>query len=540
MQEQLARHSVVSAPSKIKAAQYLRMSTENQRYSLAYQRDAIADFATQHGFEIVRSYVDKGRSGLTVKGRDALSRLLRDVVSESAKFRAILVYDVSRWGRFQDADESAHYEFLCRRHGFKVEYCAEHFENDGTPMATIIKGVKRAMAGEYSRELSVKTAVTKRKAALQGYWTNGKPGFGYRRGVVTPDGELVRIMEEGDRKALQNFRTKLFLGPEEEVEIVRQMFRWRAHQRLSGGQIADRLNSQRKRDRDKFWTASAVRHVLGSEKYTGTLIVNKSTYRLKTDKHLFPPEEWIRLPNMVPAIIDKKLYDAARKVSLDRSRKYTEAEIIEDLSKAFEKHGKITAQIVRNDRSIVSSSPVLRQFGSYSKAFSKIGAKSRVDQSWRRLNERSAKIHRKVKVEVNRFCRDHDRRAVWLSASRFQIEDTFVVRIAMLKSRPLKKWQKRWEAMLSPCGPCDFFLAPLLDQQHRTIECYYLVPSALVTTCKIKIGGETPDAYREFKHASLEAAMALLQLVPMETRNDESAVGDTANSLVKNQSRQSP
>jgi hypothetical protein len=31
----------------------------------------------------------------------------------------------SRWGRFQDADESAHYEFLCKSAGIPVHYCAE-------------------------------------------------------------------------------------------------------------------------------------------------------------------------------------------------------------------------------------------------------------------------------------------------------------------------------------------------------------------------------------------------------------------------------
>ena len=29
-------------------------------------------------------------------------------------------------------------------------YCAEQFENDGSPVSTIVKGVKRAMAGEYT------------------------------------------------------------------------------------------------------------------------------------------------------------------------------------------------------------------------------------------------------------------------------------------------------------------------------------------------------------------------------------------------------
>ncbi len=58
------------------------------------------------------------------------------------------------WGRFHDADESAYYEYICRRAGIDVQYVAEQFENDGSPVSTIVKGVKRAMAREYSRELS--------------------------------------------------------------------------------------------------------------------------------------------------------------------------------------------------------------------------------------------------------------------------------------------------------------------------------------------------------------------------------------------------
>ena len=73
-----------------------------------------------------------------------------------AQYSSILVYDVSRWGRFQDADESAYYEYICRQAGVSVHYCAEQFENDGSPMSTVMKSMKRTMAGEYSRELSTK------------------------------------------------------------------------------------------------------------------------------------------------------------------------------------------------------------------------------------------------------------------------------------------------------------------------------------------------------------------------------------------------
>ena len=115
------------AQDLIPAAQYLRMSTDHQQYSLDNQADAIARFAAEHGFTIVKTYSDPDKSGLRLKNRPGLKQLLKDVVDGRLEFRAILVLDVTRWGRFQDIDEAAHYEFLCKKAGIPVHYCAEQF-----------------------------------------------------------------------------------------------------------------------------------------------------------------------------------------------------------------------------------------------------------------------------------------------------------------------------------------------------------------------------------------------------------------------------
>lgn len=65
---------------------------------------------------------------LSAKG---LQRLIEDVVQTAEPYKAILVHDVRRWGRFQDTDESAHYEYLCKAAGVPVhvilqsEKCSE-------------------------------------------------------------------------------------------------------------------------------------------------------------------------------------------------------------------------------------------------------------------------------------------------------------------------------------------------------------------------------------------------------------------------------
>jgi DNA invertase Pin-like site-specific DNA recombinase len=129
-----------------RAAQYVRMSTDHQRYSIQGQKKVIAEYAVLNNIEIVRTYADEHKSGLTIKRRPALKRLISDIENGCTDFDIVLVYDISRWGRFQDTDESAYYEFICKAAGISVIYCAEPFENDGTTLATLIKVLKRAMA----------------------------------------------------------------------------------------------------------------------------------------------------------------------------------------------------------------------------------------------------------------------------------------------------------------------------------------------------------------------------------------------------------
>jgi DNA helicase II / ATP-dependent DNA helicase PcrA len=70
--------------------------------------------------EIVQEYSDHGRSGLNIAGREGLNQLVSDVESKRTDFSALLVYDVSRWGRFQDVDESAYYENVLKRAGTEI------------------------------------------------------------------------------------------------------------------------------------------------------------------------------------------------------------------------------------------------------------------------------------------------------------------------------------------------------------------------------------------------------------------------------------
>jgi DNA invertase Pin-like site-specific DNA recombinase len=105
----MAMHDPAANPPSsrlVRAAQYLRMSTEHPQYSPANQAAAIALYAAAHNIGVVRSFLDENKSGTSIKGRRGLQGLLPRVLLGTADFEMILVYDVSRWGRFQNGDDS--------------------------------------------------------------------------------------------------------------------------------------------------------------------------------------------------------------------------------------------------------------------------------------------------------------------------------------------------------------------------------------------------------------------------------------------------
>ncbi|MGB7160436.1 MAG: recombinase family protein [Tepidisphaeraceae bacterium] len=252
------------------AAEYVRMSTEHQQYSTENQREMIRDYARRKGFEIVRTYADEGKSGLRIEGREALQHLIDDVQRGQANYRAVLVYDISRWGRFQDTDESAYYEHVCKRAGIQVAYCAEQFENDGSPTATIIKSVKRAMAGEYSRELSSKVFQGQCRLIQLGYRQGGPAGYGLRRMLIDQTGSPKAELKRGEHKSLQTDRVILVPGPEEEIEVVRWIYHAFTKEGKQESNIAQILGQQGiPSESGRPWTKGMVHQILTNEKYIG-------------------------------------------------------------------------------------------------------------------------------------------------------------------------------------------------------------------------------------------------------------------------------
>ena len=304
----------MASPLFLPAAQYLRTSTRQQPYSIESQEEAILEYARRKGFFIARSYMDIGRSGLTLNNRPGLSSLLNDLIEGTCNCRAVLVYDISRWGRFQDLDESAHYEFICRLLNVEVHYCAESFANDGEVSTFILKTLKRAMAAEYSRDLSSKCFQAQKSLAQSGFRVGGATGYGLRRMAISQDGSRTEL-RSGEYKSLSMDRVVLVPGPEQELSVVRTIFAMAAAKGSTYRGIAAELNKRGIPYRSgRPWKDFAVQGIIKSPKYIGTTIWNRISGQLGTIRRHNPPEQWISVANALMPIVDSTVFEQAQRV----------------------------------------------------------------------------------------------------------------------------------------------------------------------------------------------------------------------------------
>lgn len=394
---------VAEAPPRplVRAAQYVRMSTEHQKYSTENQAEIIAQYASRRGLEIVKTYEDSGKSGLRLDGRQSLQQLIADVRSGKADFKAILVYDVSRWGRFQDADESAYYEFICREAGIAVQYCAEQFENDGSLSATIIKSMKRAMAGEYSRELSVKVFTGQCRLIRLGFRQGGAAGYGLRRYLVDEHRQPKAVLHHGEQKSLQTDRVVLKPGPPEEVEVVRRLYRMFVVQRRTETEIAAALNEQGiLTDLGRPWTRGTVHQVLTNEKYIGNNVYNRASFKLKAKRVVNTPDMWVRGDGVFEAIVERDYFDAAQRIIQERSRRFTDDELLDRLSALLVEKGWLSGLVIDEVEDMPSSSTFRHRFGSLVRAYQLVGYAPSRDYRYIETNRALRALHPDVVAQV--------------------------------------------------------------------------------------------------------------------------------------------
>jgi DNA invertase Pin-like site-specific DNA recombinase len=493
------------------------MSTEHQKYSTENQSEIIQRYASQRGIELVRTYADHGKSGLRLDGRDALKCLIDDVRAGRADFSAILVYDVSRWGRFQDADESAYYEFLCKEAGIVVHYCAEEFENDGSLSATIIKSMKRAMAGEYSRELSVKVFTGQCRLIGLGFRQGGLAGYGLRRQLIDEQRRPKAELAIGAQKSLQTDRVVLVPGPAHEVDTVRRMYRLFAEEGQSERSIATALNAADElTDLKRQWTRGTVHQVLTNEKYIGNNLYNRTSFKLKKKRVVNPPDMWIRADAVFPSVVEPALFEAARQIFAERSRRFTDDDMIARLAGLLKDVGRLSGLVIDERDDMPSSSAYRARFGSLLRAYTLVGYHPARDYDYVAVNRRLRAHHPKVVANAVEAIREGGGAiSVDPATDLLTVNEEFSASIVISRCVQLISGGLRWNVRLDASLRPDITVAVRMDPANEDALDYYLLPRTDLTMGSVRLREENGLSLDGFRYDSLEAFFYLAARLPI-------------------------
>ena len=507
-----------AAPASKPVAAYVRMSTEHQQYSTENQLDRIKEYAARRGMNIVRVFADEGKSGLSVRGRDSLRKMIAEVESGKADFQCILAYDVSRWGRFQDADESGYYEYICKRAGIAVHYCAEQFENDGSPTSNIIKSVKRSMAGEYSRELSSKVFQGACRLIQLGFKQGGAAGFGLRRMLIDQTGQPKGTLKRGEHKSLQTDRVILVPGPEDEQRIVREIYQWFVADGQTEREIAAKLNARHVlTDLDRAWTRGTVHQVLTNEKYIGHNVYHRTSFKLKRKHVVNPRDMWIRANNAFPAVVAPALFARAQEIILGRSKRYTDEEMLQALKQLWTARGHISGLLIDEQESMPSTAAFRHRFGSLVRAYALIGYTPKIDYSFLEINRYLRTRYPEIVQEViSRLS------ALHLNVERDPATEMLILEreltVSLILCRCLHteagtaRWLLRFEESLHP----DLTIAVRMNESNQAIKDYYLFPALDVTADRLRLAENNHALLDSYRFDDLEFFFAMVERLHVE------------------------
>jgi DNA invertase Pin-like site-specific DNA recombinase len=463
-----------------RAAQYVRMSTDYQRYSIENQAAAIGAYAQLHNLSIVRTYRDEGESGLKIKNRAGLIQLLDDVMSGHADFDCILVYDVSRWGRFQDTDESAHYEFLCKQAGIKIAYCAEQFDNDGSMLSSIVKNLKRVMAAEYSRELSAKVHAGASRLASLGFKSGGRVGYALRRQLVDEKLQPKAVLNSGDRKYLLTDHVKLRPGTQDEAAVVRWIFE-QFVQRRSETAIARELNRKTiPTNTGRPWNRALIGRLLRNENYIGNLVYNRRSRKLRENNVYNAPKLWVRSEGCIEPIVDRDVFRRVQKIMEERRVSLSEEEMLARLRRTLMKEGRLSPAIIDGTIGLPCTKSYLDHFGSLRNAYKLIGYASRRDCEYIESRQRWADLTTKLAARLSARIEKASGQAV-LKISEDCLragEVSISFRLARWRGGQQESQSPHWSVQRRVRLQAGWIVAIRLGQHNKAVLDYLLLPTS--------------------------------------------------------------
>lgn len=239
----------------MRVVSYIRMSTDRQEASPGQQRAAIAAHARKQGYAVAHEYADLGVSGDNVSKRPQFRQMI--AAAEAGTFDRIVVYDRSRFGRFDSIDFGKWVAPL-REAGVELETLDTGVENWDDFGGRVIGMVAQEGKHQFLTDLS--------RATLRGKIAKVSEGRGYCG--PTPYGYTRRTTVQGRNRVSQ-----LEVDPQT-AAIVRDIFNAYTQPGASLSAVAAMLNVRAvpTARTGQRWRRNAVERILRNEVYMGDAV----------------------------------------------------------------------------------------------------------------------------------------------------------------------------------------------------------------------------------------------------------------------------
>jgi hypothetical protein len=213
-----------------------------------------------------------------------------------------------------------------------------------------------------------------KRLAKLGFKQGGRPGYGLRRLLVSPNRIPKQMLATGERKSIATDRVILAPGPQREVECVREIFRLLIDDGRTVHSIARILNRRRiEYTPESQWDYQAVIGILTHPKYAGCHVFARTASRLYTHATRTPRSDWVVVPDAFELIVDQRTFERAQEVLRGRTYNKTNTDLLEDLRRLLASEGRLSLQIVKRSPGIASPSTYRKRFGSLRRAYELIG-----------------------------------------------------------------------------------------------------------------------------------------------------------------------
>ena len=270
---------------------YARFSSSNQNeISITGQLDECFEYCKNEFYTVCAIYVDMAQTG-TNERRFAFQKLNEDISLEKYNGFNIIVYKSNRF--FRDRKKSAYYRCVYDAYGIDVESATQHYGKGKG--AVMMRTIEEGLDEYYSVDLAeaVKRGLTQR--ALQCRYTGGYVTYGYKINDTTKLYEINEIEAENVKLVFEMYANKKGY-----TEILRELDSRGAVSRkgvpFSKNTLADMLNNEK---------------YIGI--YTFGVRTPKDDYGSRNSHKYNSPEDIVRIPGGVPAIIDKEIFEMAQK-----------------------------------------------------------------------------------------------------------------------------------------------------------------------------------------------------------------------------------